>query len=518
MMMEWRGKLFAFAAVVLSLGRACAAGPVDAASFAPSDVDLFISVDDASGWRRGAGGAMLTGFMGSFAERGEMSAAWKELSVILGMDESRAFDALLGWRVVFVRRTLPDASSEWALVSVVRPEVEKQVRAKLRPAPRRVNQGVPVLSLEDGRLLLATASRAEHAVLMLGPAAASGLFERMLPTLGGTLKQNLAESKVGGDLRSVLEGSGALMLLRRRDSEGRLQVTTLGARSDAESIALGAIVRSERVAESMAGTPTISRRTIVPLVDAERALLWSYEDGGSALIRALDLDLLGDVYPRWLASFDGASLLGSRKMFAVAPADAGGVHASMAIETADRTALAPKGDRYLAGLLRGLSGNLDATAARGLDFEGLFPSAVREVDLESTGIREIVQGESLALVWVYAGEDGALPGWWVIGNSVDIAERMARSASGVRPVAGAAAAEDPDTTRAWVWFGSMRPRALVSSLLEGLKSPPSAFVPAIESLSGFESIEWGFHVGDGGSLRGSARVQMVGGADAGEDR
>lgn len=480
-----------------------------AASIVPADIDLFIAVDGATEWRQGAGGRLLEmGGTRMFAS-GDLADAWDGLAASLGLDGNRAFNELLGRRVVFAQRNPPNAGGapSWVLISLVSRETEVLLRQRLKPAPRRVEKGMSVLSIEDGRFWLATIGDKTSATVMLAPSASSALFEELIGNLGRGADRNLAGSRLGEDLRSIQRGSDALLLRKTRDADGRLIVALLGARRDPRGIGVSLLIRSEAAAERVARVPLSGRRMFDDLSgDAfAAAVQWNV----SEVARAIGIEPPALPLPQMLMNFEGRAWLGGRVAYFISPGRGAGVEAALAIESTDVRSLAPAGDRLIAELLRGWWAGPEAIEhdARLLDFEGMYPEAVREVNLSPVGAADRAAGpggwmDGVRLAWCYPPALKKQPpgggGWWVIGLSA----ASARKLTGVLP-----SASDPEEQVApWISLGVIRPAAISRALAERQLVVPSPLDAVLDATRGLESVEWSLMRGDGHSIRGDATV------------
>ncbi|MBL8747441.1 MAG: hypothetical protein JNK58_13935 [Phycisphaerae bacterium] len=488
-------------------GRVWAGDAASGAGLVPSDVDLLVVVDDGAGWRSGPGGRwMLEAFRGATAES-EMDIAWRGLAAALRLDGDRAFDELLGRRVVFARRSTDegDRASPWVVVSIVSDRTEALIRERLRASPRRVAGGVSVLSLEDGRFWLATSSSRSGATVMLGPSAASGLFDEMLGTIGRNAPRSLLGSKLGDDLRAVQPGASAIVFLRRRDAEGRLVLTGVGAKRVADGVEVGLLARSQLIAERVGRVGHTSRALFDAI--APSAYFAAVEWDVPGLLGALGLEWpTAALFPA-LANFEGKEWIGPRSAYVVGRNGEDGV-AAAAFQSKDTPRLAVAGDRLMGSIAqmmwepRGL-GEADAVM---MDFGGRFPDARREVDLSRTRLGGASRAwfRNPALAWAYhaEGDEGGSGGWWIVGVG-------ARSVH----VLGDAVASERDAgeapTAPWLSLGIARPAALFSALREGGFEAPAVLSPLTTACEMVDSFTWSLRRGDGGSIRGDASIRLL---------
>lgn len=123
---------------------------------APRDANLILALPE--GRRLIEGDAAQEDALGTVADALAMgSPAWDALAKALGMARKDALVAVGGGvLVVFARADAPmGGMSSWALCASVTPATRDQLQRALALSPREVLQGVPVLSVESGRYILA---------------------------------------------------------------------------------------------------------------------------------------------------------------------------------------------------------------------------------------------------------------------------------------------------------------------------------------------------------------------------
>ncbi|MEZ6232575.1 MAG: hypothetical protein R3B68_00135 [Phycisphaerales bacterium] len=273
----------------------------------PPDIDGAICISDAAIASRQTSGGTGRRMGEDLARLLGLPEAWNELWRTLDLPADEAIDRLLGQRVVIAWRRQPaEAASlrsidrgieqepDWVILSLVDGRTERLIRERLRPAPRDVEAGQAILSLEDGRYLLTTRllgraagpEQQRRAVIMLAPAAHTGLFKQMLPRLGERV-----DGPTLGD-QSAIRASAALlerdiaMVTRRSTPEG-LAVSVVGA----------SWRRGERLATAGPGLDATVVRTGPGVPERD-------EQGGSVLTLAQVERLAGDA-PLALAEWLG---------------------------------------------------------------------------------------------------------------------------------------------------------------------------------------------------------------------
>ena len=241
----------------------------------PPDIDGAICISDAATASRQTSGGTGRRMGEDLARLLGLPDAWNELWRTLDLPADEAIDRLLGQRVVIAwRRPAPDLAApgrideepDWIILSLVDGRTERLVRERLRPAPRDVEAGQAILSLEDGRYLLTTRllgrgggpERQRRAIIMLAPAAHIGLFKQMLPRLG---------ERVQGPTLGDVEGVRVAAALLERD----IAMVTRSATPDGAAVmVVGASWRrGERLGEAGSGLDATLVRTGAGVPEAD---------------------------------------------------------------------------------------------------------------------------------------------------------------------------------------------------------------------------------------------------------
>lgn len=155
----------------------------------PGSLDLVISVQDLTTMRARAGGQALLAFLGEVGEWERSTSALTDLGLALDLPADRAIDELVGRACVLGVRGAwgsgtPGVRAQTMLITGVSEQTERRVRERLKPAPRGLESGLPILALEGGGVELATAPGADHqGRLLISPRGSTALFDEMLGVL-----------------------------------------------------------------------------------------------------------------------------------------------------------------------------------------------------------------------------------------------------------------------------------------------------------------------------------------------
>lgn len=524
-----------------------------AAALAPATSDVVLVIDDATALVSTPEGEATLGLLRELGLFAGTAIAWNELSGTLGMRPEEALEAIAGRRVtLMIRQETPERPLGWAMVTRVSVETERLLRARLRPVPKRMADGQPVLALEGGRFLLASRvpsrgrDRGEkergEAVLLVAPADASDFFESCLPLLSdraasGALKDDPdvrgltgnPEGAVGPDGRAEAH---VYMLYRPRIGQEPDAIRSL--------IALGATRVAGGWDIGLIGTPSIfgeadalqrgempralfdraSERAVVAIAAPLGSL--EGESGRAGAFGRFLGRFLGDLMP----SLDGSGLFVLRER-ALRP---DGMPASLelllgagaraegdvpaTIDRAMATTIA-RLSRAGAGRVGGDAGGV--VGGVGEDYGGHFPSAVREVELppRALSVAGSMIGETPVVRWCYAGVDASGSGgdavWWLAhvmeATPQSDGSTLRMLASGMM-APGFAGAVEGGVGESIVTAGVVRP-AVVLGLL------PPTLVTVVRPLSPARLIErvgWAASLDASGLVRGGATVRFT--ADA----
>lgn len=493
--------------------------PEDAALMAPESADIVIVIDgvaEIAQTPRGRGAIAILQELGLFADT---AIAWSELATTLGMRPDEAIRAVAGRRVMLVATTqTPQQPTGWALLTHVEPRTERLIRERLKPVPRRIANGQPVLMLENGRFLMATRApkgardKSQDAALLIAPAHASDLFDATLPLLS----ERPAGSPISADRRAALASrtqhprvrglpTDAFILYRPRTGQENNAPRTLLAlaASPAPQPAIGWVATVACDPAFLGDTsPGVGVPEQLFRAASEHAILAfaapvsNARDSGSGFSRIL-YRFMSDVAPL----FDGNALVSFRER----PTGAG----DRAAEIIIGSALVPAPDapaRFDAGmatLINRLS-RVEPLAAEAQDFRGLFPGSVRESDLSPRALSILapVFGASPVARWCFVPDAPESP-WWL----AQIAARTPNADGSVLRTVAASLAPEPDAPAIThlVTAGVIRPDALYRTL------PPvmRALTPLLAPFRFTRAIEWRGTIHPDGLMRGQASIEFL---------
>lgn len=507
--------------------------PAQACGRAPDASDLVIVIDNAAGLATtpaGRGALRVLEDVGLFSGT---SVAWAELAAALGMSPEAALEAMAGSRTMLVAANeTAERPAAWALLTEVSAQTERLIRERLKPVPRQIVDGQPVLMLENGRFLLATrrapnkATRGKPseglATVLIASADAPTLFNACLPLLSGMRAPNA----LGDDARAgpllVEQPSDAFILYRGRENDEPDAPRTLAALSVwatesgwRASIACDAGLLGEPADVARAAIPgslfaAITGGPAGEAIVAFAAPISNTRDAGSGFSRFL-FRFLSDVAPL----FDGAGIVAIRER----AADGAKANADLFIgaNIRDEDDVAGAIDAGMAAVI-----NRMARAPTGLaeaqDFGGHFPSAVREATLSSRALSALAPliGPTPVVRWCGSGMDpgspDAAPRWW-LASITDI--QAPSGAATLRSVAaslapepaqdGDAAPEPPaEAPRSWTTIGVIRP----SRALEVAPPVLVTLLRSFEPLRWVRQVSWQGAMAESGLVRGEATLEF----------
>lgn len=490
------------AAVLLSAAGAMALrceDPADLAARVPASADLVVVIDRAGEQARSPAGRAVWGAIAGSGLLPGTAAAWAELASALDLPPGRAFDELLGQRLMIV--VDQDPVARWAIVSDISLETQSVLRKRLRTAPRRF-ASIPVLSLEGGKFEMAIAADGGpkgRATMLLAPSESSGLFDSMVPVLtGGRVRGSMGETCGFEHARAV--GPAAVLVFRRMGSGA----IALGARPTGD----GWDARLIGDAEAMGGTKAA---TIEP---------WSSEAFRSLEQGAL-LAYMG-------IPTTGAAGLPMTRLVAM-PVAAEGVpdRQFMAIKRLPKSLLSrlDERNREVLGLtmgfenagvvpdpIGGLAGFLEGFGLGGGVLESVERGEVHASPIQGS-VRarlEPLFGTSPVVSWAYCGEADertASWGWWLLGLAPGrTADQITGSELTMQACAAVSDRPAPESVKRRLSIGVVRPRMIDDWLASN--APEATSPPASSVMRHIDRFSWDVWVEEPGRVVGELQLRM----------
>lgn len=495
----------------------------------PKSIHAAILVEDAAALRRTPAGRALDVWLHEGGLFSETSEAWTQLSATMELQPQQAFDAMLGSSALIAIEFTPrpgvldGVEMHWALVSRIDADFEKHLYERLKPAPRGVSGGRPVLSLENGRFELATTDSAKHrnpageprVTAILAPASSSALFDKLVAgeqpagsrlsdVPGFDVVHKLADNPIIAVLRGPLPiGEAALEILEEPAS-----ILAFGMRAAADSrweaSLLGdpALLNSQRPPAGVASL-TLPRAAIRQ-IPADAMFVFAGATDGlgfskfpgplTAQVARLagptqDLDaMLGPRMLTWMESSGGLS----------------GFAMSIGVQVSDVARAAQLGDAVFVRMLKdqALPATPDGSRlSKELNFQGLGPQAQRLVELRAAD-QIVLEGEQRAFMsWSYEATGPDSQGWWIAS--------LARGSS------TKAVSTQLDRLRAAVTMPAEAERDALSvvrlrpSAIMKMAGPAVNAIPILCALRQVDSVGWEVFLTEDGSARGTAWLEFA---------
>ncbi|MFM9959058.1 MAG: hypothetical protein ACKVZJ_13415 [Phycisphaerales bacterium] len=528
----------------------------------PDDVAFFFAVDDSAELRRGPIGGFARALIDGVAGFTQTFTAWDRLAKDLDWKPDEAFDALLGRRVVFAARSDPAAPGAgrlgpWVLMSEVSSATARRLTERLRPMPRELVAGTPVLSVEGGRFQLGLARRGadddDGFLLMLAESSGAALLEQSLREAKGGPARSLGATPAADQLRASARAARAIVYadfsnfaplgaapddadapralkLRVGAEEGWMVAgiwpVAEGVRFEvaihAPDLEAAARRQARRFRNSWdpAAFQALARDAVFVSIESNISVEdepWSKTFAEIANGLSISLDL-----PR------RASLTGRLAMLLV-ESPAGIFDGAVALETGDIAALPEIGDAEMARMLAELRarnplpardgiGPGQALAATNYDYAGVAPRATRSLGLSGVvgPAIDTAWDDGARLIWRFdpsppagaphddgqaadqARNEARVPaeGWWTMGLGESAVEQLSRAR-----LLGPAQGLKLD----WVTMTSARPRALV----ERLESRRVPIMQPLEPARWVTRVNWFSALGpQPGLIIGGGRVEI----------
>ncbi|RMD63883.1 MAG: hypothetical protein D6824_04680 [Planctomycetota bacterium] len=451
---------------------------------APAEVDALLALRGGAALRTTQAGAMVERVASQLNVTKPLTEAWRSLARSLRLSPEEAFARLLGREAAFFVRVQGDEEGpavEWALASLVRPEVAERLERALAGAPRLVVQGAPVLAIEAGRYWLARVLQTDRVLLVFVPAGQKELLRRTLKLARAAQRRREdAEDKKGAPAaHGQASFAQRLQLWRSELGEGRAILalrTPDGGWLAASLDATGQIARGRLLAVppeplgplagdmSDAGFANLAPGALTLVVERTS----SVAQPGAAGVWTAPLTAL------WLgAVLHGQPALARRvvaaRVYRIARREEGGVSAAVAIRLREAASAAPLVDAALAALAAESLDEQNVSPAS-LDFGGALPQSVRTLPVAWPPLA--LGRESATLSWRVALDEqapaqaaltpGRGDGWWILADSAEAVEAMERALA----TAGARARQGPlrREPSSWLHFGLAKPAALLLAL------------------------------------------------------
>lgn len=440
----------------------------------PDDVDAVVALRSLSRLKASEAGEFTVDLLNADAFD-RVREGWSDLSDAIGLSPEKAFDAVLGDRVVLaVRRTDETAIPDWTIQTSVSAKVEQLLRKKLKVVPRTIVSGQTLYAVERGALELTVARSAERlgsARVVLAPAG-SRLFEDIVRGRAKA-ERSVLDTPMG---RMVFDAPASDVFVLARLREKSDAWAAIVGRMDGNAFIAdvrGSISLDAAHGRAVSGWAPESIRPL-----ASEALVAVFDSGASALTEIGDV--VGEALPKHLRSVlqDNEALTGREAMLIFA-SEQGIPTLVSAVELIDLEQGARAGDTAMDGILE-----LAGIAPR--RFDGVAPLAVRRVD----------EGR-ISLGWLFAPASSHEKGgnaWWIY--STDVSQLDAARGEFVR----ATPVDDGLRAAAYV-----RPAALLDALVRiGAPLPP-----VFSAAARLHSLEWIEFASKAKSLEARLAVRFV---------
>ncbi|TVR99665.1 MAG: hypothetical protein EA423_12265 [Phycisphaerales bacterium] len=151
---------------------------------APQDASLVVVFDRLISEDAADARAAMAKVLGAPGRLEQTRKAWARLAEALGVEEQELTESFFGGRSMLV---VVEAEPEpvWALLAEVEGGLPRKMIRSLKAAPRDIREGVPVLSLERGRYIMAARRDREtgRGSMLIAPRGSEHLFDRLIPVL-----------------------------------------------------------------------------------------------------------------------------------------------------------------------------------------------------------------------------------------------------------------------------------------------------------------------------------------------
>jgi hypothetical protein len=443
-------------------------------AFVPTGVDTVLVVRDARLFRQAPVGQAAQTIADDLLSLPRTRKAWAELAAMLDLQQDVAFDEILGQRIVFVERDAIDDEhpAQWTIVCDVRPNIADALRTKLKAAPRRILEGVPLLAIEEGRFDMAVVGKAETSRVVLAPARSNKLMEEIARRLEGGPGDVFIRTDPARRLDALGAGGGdpvRAVFYRRFEDAGGDGIDWIGGVVRLDPFAL----RSEFVLRTNELDHEVPP-TSIELFDALR------QDSLLTIVETIDPHALEDNAPGKLfldrIQFQVNSMLArtgaTRYAVSLRGVGAGGLSAAIGVQTPSAADAAPAIDDVMNELLLMLATQA-GLGAWDFDFQGLQPAAERVADLG--GRFRLLGGAPLTVRWESHDDQ-----WWVASLPGPAGQHMTEAIDAQANV----------VMRRWLVVGSARPAQLLEALAVSMPGWGNEVPSPLKGFSQIEEVTW----------------------------
>lgn len=471
----------------------------------PASGHVFVVLDDAAAEHRRPAGASLEAALDDLGDFAGTAEAWGELAQALGLTPGRAFDELLGRRCVLLMTDIGEGG-QWALLTEVQPHVEKRLIARLRPSPRQIKGGLPILAVENGRFDLVTSpNRIPHrnvaageriSTILIAPASSRELFDQMLPLLRGEAAADPVGSRGWfAQARQIAPGEIVMLARHPRDAD---RFVALSARPSPRAADMG-----------WDGSLRASSAFVSPWFDLAAATPWSPPS-----LSTLSPDVV-------LASIGSSDRLTA--MLSSLSCASGALLPDLPDQPGSRSGIIVRHDPSPIALRDPLSCTLFRESpnilAQSQHMDEHFTRRILNVRSPDSHVATMFKGMPVESVRAFTIDDGGCRtavSWcarptaggqgWTLAHAAPDLTAAARSAAWLRKVGDALAGAPSQESARVLTAGSVRP----ARLLDAVKTP-RVFAAAADALSAARWVDqatWSVHLDDEGVVAGSFTIRM----------
>jgi|GEM_PF-2159566 len=484
----------------------------------PARTEFLIAADDLAWCLESRAGRGLLNFVAEMSPWDRSVAAWRDAAGSLNMTPDKAIEAFAGDDVAFCITGISGPSlgrkPQHAVIATVTSETEALLRARLKPAPRKISHDAPVLALESGAFQLSTspgpmAGAVALSRVLIAPEGSGDLFDRLLPVVSAPRpagSSRLGDTGAFAALRALPPSRIALLYRSMSAGAGAGEEEFLALTAGVADDTLAAEFRAtDSMLLSKGGTFGAWPESAVRLMESDASLLMAGsprrqplnlgEDASGHAQRTLMVSLLDNLkLPAEVTDgMEGVALLAVHRTPAGAEVPA--LSITCAIPTRDLEAVKPIAEAWIARVVGAPDMKLPPPAP------GTVPVMVLG-DARNALLPGFVQpGGSLA--WTYAPEADGPGGWWVLNI---------RTAAGDEARAGAAAAElarrlsePPDDAERTVYRLIVRPADLAEIIRA---SSSGSGESAMRAFRWIERVETRLQTAGEGLLQGTVAVRF----------